>query len=314
MDYLATGNFVIDELRSPNAVHSNACGPVGYAYAGMRVFTDSCMMVANVGRDLRKLYGESFQKNGIPMEGLLEKTDFTNHIILQFTENGNYRYDYALGLWLGAINFGMLRIRPEDLEPFMSGVKGIYIDQPIETLFWEKMHALKRKYHFQIMWEVQYETGKELFFADNKQERIEQFLSLLKKVDMFSMNLREVRELFETEDDAGSIALIQALSTPCFLRAGSKGSYWIENGKTVFVPSISFVSDVVDAMGCGNCSTAAALVARVEGCSPTEICARANVAAAYNLEQYGPIRTFSDHIRTHALQAAAELAEKCLYI
>lgn len=314
MDYLATGNFVIDELRSSEAIFMNACGPVGYAYAGMRVFTDSCMMVANVGSDLMEIFGDYLKSNCIPSEGLLTKTEYTNHIILQFTENGNYKYEYALGSWLGAINFGMLRIRPEDLQPFLSGVKGIYIDQPIDTLFWKKMSVLKQEHGFQIMWEVQYETGKELYYADKKQERIEQFLSLLKMVDMFSMNLREVQELFETEDEEKSIGLIRELSTPCFLRAGHKGSYWIEQGKVSFVPSITFVSEVVDAMGCGNCSTAAALVAKVEGCSPAEICARANVAAAYNLEQYGPIPAFPSSLRIHAQKAVKELMKKCQYI
>lgn len=310
MEYIATGNFVIDELRSDGVRHVNACGPVGYAYAGMRVFTDRCKMVANVGRDCADAIRAYAARNNVPTDGLMVKTDYTNHIVLEFTENGNYRYYYALGDWLGAINFGMLRIRPEDLEPHLNGVKGIYIDQAIDTRFWHKMAELKQRYPFQVMWEVQYETGKELYFADKKQERIEQFLSLLPLVDQFSMNLREVAELFETKSDEESIDLIRSFSTPCFLRAGSRGSYWIENGVATFVPSVCFIEKEVDAMGCGNCSTAAALVARVEGCSPAEICARANVAAAYNLEQYGPIPAFPESLRAHALSAVSDLLTK----
>ncbi len=309
MQYIATGNFVIDDVIKDGEHHNNPCGPVGYAYGGLRLYTDDCKMVANVGRDFPDRIKDYDRYKGIPLDGFNIKTDFTNEIKLRFLDENAYEYNYALGDWLGAINFGMLRIQPEEIARHLKGVKGLYIDQPIETTFWQKMDVYRKEYNFKIMWEVQYETGKELFFADCKEQRAKQLVSLLPHVDMFTMNLSECAELFQTESDEESLKKAKTFTTPMFLRAGSKGAYWVENGEAFFVPSLTIDGYVVDTMGCGNCASAAALWARTEGYDPYSIVILANIAAAYSLRQYGPIPAalVTPELRKEAMELARRL-------
>ena len=66
----------------------------------------------------------------------------------------------------------------------------------------------------------------------------------------------------------------------------------------------------VDPTGCGNCSTAAAMWAYCEGYDLRQIASIANVAAAYNVQQFGPYPTFNSKTRKVSLEKALELAKK----
>ena len=66
----------------------------------------------------------------------------------------------------------------------------------------------------------------------------------------------------------------------------------------------------MDPTGCGNCSTAAAMVGMAEGFEPARIAAFANVAADYNALQLGPYPLFSEGLRAKMAAEANELAQK----
>jgi sugar/nucleoside kinase (ribokinase family) len=59
------------------------------------------------------------------------------------------------------------------------------------------------------------------------------------------------------------------------------------NNNAYFSESI-VLGEIIDTTGCGNCSTAAALAGFCEGYEPEKIARMGNIAAAYNLLQYGP--------------------------
>lgn len=66
------------------------------------------------------------------------------------------------------------------------------------------------------------------------------------------------------------------------------------------------LGETVDATGCGNCSTAAALYCYCEELDPTKVEVMANISAAYNLLQYGPYPDITSEIRKEAQKLASE--------
>ena len=100
---------------------------------------------------------------------------------------------------------------------------------------------------------------------------------------------------------------MKSLKIPLILfRVGEKGLYTIAEGRHWFVPSVGSET-AVDPTGCGNCSTGASLYAFCEGYDPLMIGVMANVAAAYNVRQYGPYPLFDEKARLEALKMSEEL-------
>jgi len=286
MDYIAAGDMILDTVRFADGSDSgvNAGGQVSFGYSGLRLWTDSCCMVCNAGADYYEYFKPWIERNAIVTDGIRVKTDFTNRFVLTYYPDGNYEHDFGLGGKWGPINFGYMKVDAQQLEPFCPGLKGLYIDQPIDMVFWENLIALKQKYGFKILWEIQ----RENYFQDAR-ERMEQIVPHL---DMFSINSREGSEFFGVTSDEEIIEILKTFSTPCFFRVGEKGAHLILEGRDYYVPSV-VIDRVEDPTGCGNSSTATAMYAFCEGYSPYEIVLMANITAAYNLRQYGVIPDFS---------------------
>lgn len=285
MNYLAIGDLMMDTVQFADGNDSgvNAGGPVAFGYTGIRLWCDECLIVCNAGADYYKYYESWLIHNDISTKGIRVKTDYTNHFIITYNEDGSYEYNYGLdGKW-GEINFGYLKVDPEQIEPFCPGLKGLYIDQPVDVIFWDKMIRLKKKYGFRILWEVQRETHYR-----NPEPLIRKIVNDL---DMFSINSREGREFFHVQTDDEIIEILKTFKTPCFFRTGEKGAHLIMDKMDYFVPSI-VIDRQEDPTGCGNSSTATAMYAYCEGYTPYEIVLMANITAAYNVRQYGLIPDF----------------------
>ena len=125
-------------------------------------------------------------------------------------------------------------------------------------------------------------------------------LETIRKVDIYSLNLPEAMSLFQADGEEAAIRAILELGTPCFFRVGKRGSYMIQDGKATFEPSLT-VGPIVDATGCGNVSTAAALFGWCEGFPPQVTARLANISAAYNLLQYGPYPAATKQVREEAM-------------
>lgn len=303
MDYIAVGDLLLDTVRFADGSDSgvNAGGPVAFGYTGLRLWTDSCCMVCNAGADYYPYFEPWLKRNHIPTDGFHVKTDYTNHFYITYRPDGTYEYGYGLeGKW-GTINFGYLRVDADDIAPFCPGLKGLYIDQPIDRIFWKNMLALKKKYGFKIMWEIQRET-----YFPNAASVIRE---IVPQVDVFSINSREGREFFGATTDEEIIEILKSFETPCFFRVGDKGSHFIQNGRDHYVPSV-VIDKAEDPTGCGNSSTATAMYAFCEGYSPYEIAVMANITAAYNLRQYGLIPEFSAEIRMQARERFLQLCQR----
>ena len=303
MDYLAIADLLFDtvEFADGAIVGLMLAVRAAFAYSGIRLWTDNCMIVSNAGADYYEHFKNWIETNKIATKGIKVKSDFTNHFTLSYRSDGSYEYRYGLPGKFGTINFGYLRISIEDIVPFCDNIKGMYLEHPIEKEFFKQLIKLKKQKGFKLMWEIQREN-----YWNNPREVIEE---ILPNIDIFSINSREGRELLGSHNDEETIEILKSYPTPCFFRVGAKGSYMIMNGETHFVPSISLGKEE-DPTGCGNSSTATALYAFCEGYSSAEIAVMCNITAAYNVRQYGLIPKFSDELRAEARSIFSEYCKK----
>lgn len=86
----------------------------------------------------------------------------------------------------------------------------------------------------------------------------------------------------------------------------ARGSYALYGNTATFVPAVD-IGRPVDPTGCGNCSTGSAMYAYTEGFDPIMTAVMANIAAAYNVLQYGPYPHFTEQTRREAVALAEKL-------
>jgi len=305
MDYIAAGNVMIDTVRFADGTVSNRNhlgGPATFAYSGIRLWTDSVMQVSNVGEDCRPLLDPWVAKNNIITDGIKVKCDHSNHSFLVYNEDGTYRSDETVERfrsdWIQ--DFGYMKTSPEEIGEFTRGrnVKGIYIAQNVDYVFWRKLSEIKRRDGFKIMWEIEGPSSYKKYMPA--------VLNALEATDIFSINIQEARNLFDAQTQEDCIEQIKKLPVDVTLfRVGKKGLYTISGGKAYFHQSAP-VDKEIDPTGCGNTSTGAALYAYCEGKDAIMIGIMANVASAQNIRQFGVIPDF-DAVREYAYKQAGQL-------
>ncbi|MEH7236414.1 carbohydrate kinase family protein [Bacillus sp. JJ1562] len=308
LQYVVTGNVMIDNVYfSDGTVNKNQLGgPSVFAYTGVSLWTDDALLVCNVGRDFYDYFDDWVRQNEICTSGIVIKADHCNTCHLEYYEDGTYG---DRGLITGDRfweNLGSLKTTPEDIEKFtMDGnVKGIYIAQNCDSVFWNKLGEMKQRDKFKIMWEI------EAPFATKKY--MDKILHALTFTDIFSINLQEAQKLTEAESEEKIIEQLKQLPVDMILfRVGERGLYTIHTGESYFHPSVK-VDKVIDPTGCGNTSTGAALYAYCEYRDPIKVGIMANVAAAMNLRQYGVIPD-TKVLRSDALEQVERLYKNYLH-
>ena len=277
-------------------------GPATFAYGGVKLFTDSVMQVSNVGADYHQYFDSWIAKNNVVTDGLKVKCDFCNHSYLAYNEDGTYSGDPSIERhrddWIQ--DFGYMKTSPEEIGAFTckGGVKGVYLAQNVDNVFWGKLGKIKQRDGFKMMWEIEAPSSYKCFMPA--------VLNALEVADALSINLQEAQNLFDAKGEAECVRRLGMLPVALTLfRVGERGLYTITKDQVYFLPSAP--SDrVVDPTGCGNCATGGALYALGEGEGPLMTGIMANVAAAQNIRQYGVISDFGA-VRDFAVGQAREL-------
>ena len=306
--YLCSGNIMLDTVIQIDGTTggTNLGGPALFAYAGVRLWTDDCQLVVNVGSDFDTHYGQWMKNNYTADSGVNVMTEFCTHHNLTYHEDGTYDWGYAnASLRDGAINMGMLEAKPYQFEAACDKGSCLYYPTGVTNMaFWHALFAAKEKKGFQYMWEIGVSPNE---LPDDYRDRIKW---VLQRVEMFSVNFPECKILFgvETEDEA--IATIKSMFDGfTILRVGKRGMYVIEGQNHWFIPSIN-AEHAVDSTGCGNCSTGAAMYAYNETKDPIMAGIMANISAGYNVLQYGPYPHFTQKERDDAMALAKKLREE----
>ena len=196
-----------------------------------------------------------------------------------------------------------MKTSPEQIEKWTQGnaVRGIYVAQSVDTVWWKKLKQIKARDGFKVMWEIEGPSSYHRYMPE--------VLNAMENVDIFSINIQEARNLFNVETEEECIRELQKMPVDMTLfRVGKKGVYSITPTEVYFVPSAP-VDREIDPTGCGNTSTGAALYAYCEGKDALMVGIMANVASAQNIRQYGVIPDFNA-VRDFAFKQAQILYEE----
>lgn len=311
-DYVIAGNVMLDKVvfldaSSPDS--ESIGGPATFAYSGVRIWTDSVIQCSNLGADYGTLFKPWLKANRVETAGYKIVCDRCNHSVMHFVDQGGeyagplQREETEAERWLkndAWQDFGYMKTRPEDLEQFTRNarVKGVYVAQNADRVYWAKMRDIKKRDGFKLMWEIEGPWAHQHYLGDIRD-------ICRASVDLFSINLDEAQRLFACEGDAACIAGLQQLDVDLTLfRVGKRGLYALTKEQAVYLPPAP--GPIVDPTGCGNTSTGAALYAYAEGMNALMVGVMANVAASQNIRQYGVIPNFAA-IRNESRQLAAEL-------
>ncbi len=290
MKYLVLSTAVTDDIYFPDGTTITGVGGGAgwYAYAGMRLWTDDALLVSGVGDDFSKIHGSWFDTNNACTGGLLVKDNHSPLTKVMYQQDGEREEIPTYGYG----HYKKIEPQPEDIAPFCSDCKGMYVFKNTEDpVFWKKLLQLKEQYGFTLMWEISADA--------TAYDNIEAVLSITSQVDIVSINLTEATSLFNVAEEKLA-ENFRAHNMPLvFLRKGSRGASVITKTEEVQVPSIT-VDKVVDPTGAGNSSSGAFLVGYCEHTLFFEMGVMGSISASYMIQQYGPIPALAQKIQEEA--------------
>ena len=301
-EYLCAGNVMLDCKDFANARYG--CqefigGPATFAYTGIRLWTDSVMQASRVGADYEPVFEEWVERNQVETRGFKVVCDRSNHIYGFMHAYGAERpaaFDrHNLDAWQ---DFGFMKTTPDDIAEFTNAgnVKGVYLAQNCDGVFWSKLGQIKRRNGFKLMWEIE-GTWAEKQYLDMVENACQH-------ADIFSINEAEACALFACQRDEDCIRGLRTLPVEMTLfRVGKRGLYVVTQQEAIYLPPVP--GPVVDTLGCGNTSTGSALFAYAQGYDPLMVGIMANIASARNIMQYGVIPEFAEIRQACLAQAQA---------
>lgn len=277
MKYIVQSTAVWDRISlSGSSAAMEAPGGAGfYALAGMKVWEDDVGIVSGIGADYLPKFGDWYQENHLPTEGLLVKDPHSPQTLVQYAPDGE-RTERPV---FGEAHYHSIEATPQELAPFCQDAAGVYVFKNLDPSYWEGLLPLKKKYGFHLMWEIAADAAVfENYGAVKK---------LAEQTSVFSINRTEALQLTQAASLEDAIAVFHGWDLPLiYLRLGSRGTCLLQKGRSVFVPSVPGL-EVVDATGGGNSSTGGAFIGYCRGCSLEEIGAMGNVSASFCIEQWG---------------------------
>ena len=315
VEYLACGNIMSDQIMFADGTlsESNMGGPAFYALAGMRLWTPSCKLVCGTGADYADTYGKWMDNNHVSRDSVRVEVEHCTAFILKYNDDGTFMPTPKFS----QEHLGYLKTRPDDIDRACQGeaVKGMYMAHNMDSVIWDKIGEVKKKYGFKIMWEIEYASLYRKSAGMSREEVIERIKNVLKTADMWSLNCNEAADLFNLspDDDAAIIKEIQKLPTEFTLyRVGSRGAYAVTPDDAYFCGVMMPFGESVDPTGCGNNSTGTAMYSYVAGDHPAMVVTKACVSAGFNAAQRGPYPLYTEDICKKAQKMADETFEKIM--
>jgi sugar/nucleoside kinase (ribokinase family) len=282
MKYLIAGPAIVNDIFSGGRlIMRSVPGGSVYCLAGIKLWSDSCLFVADVGDDFETYYGKWMDDNGMSRAGLSKVLPHTWYSALVYGEHGLHSEHSVYDDDRDALdNFNNVVRAGPIAAACAADTEGIYVEASETAPLWENICLIREVSRAKIMWELPTSAA----LTPSRRDGV---MAALAKADAYTVNLPEARSLFGTSSDQSAIEAVALLGKPCFLRAGKRGAYFIDERGAAFADSVSLGS-VVDSTGCGNASTAAALYAWCAGFDGRSIAKIANISAAFNTLQYGP--------------------------
>ncbi len=304
MKYLSVGTLIVNNVHFVDGSKiENILGGGLFAHCGLLQYSDSSLMVMSAGLDYEKYFGKWMSDNNVSSDGIVIRGEWTMNTNLQYFEDGKWEEVSIHGKEYSIRAFGVNYIFANDIEKYIADdTKGIYIYGDIDKAFFDFIGDIRKKYGVKVM--------EELPTRECSAENYDRFKEyVLPNVDIYSLNKPESFALFSVETVEEAIDVIKELGVPCYYRVGKKGAYMIMNGEAAFMPSVAVRTkeEEIDPTGCGNSSTATALVGFCEGEEPLMIAAMAAVTAGHMVLQNGPYPSYKDEDRARARDIATKI-------
>lgn len=307
VEYLACGNIMSDRIQREDGSYTewHMGGPAFFALSGIRLWTPNVKLVCRTGIDFLEMYGKWMDRNAVPMESVRFELEHHTRFTLTYGKDGSFK---AVPHFTGE-HLGYLKTSPREIDEACEGhnIKGIYLAQNTDRIFWEHLKNVKVRRGFKMMWEAEYLPE---YIQMPKKGFLEQVRRNLSVAEMWSINHHEASDLFDIPADKDEFIINELQKLPSemtFYRVGKRGSYVVTKTDAYFYPVVTPFDDV-DPTGCGNNSTAAAMYAYVNGCELKLVGIIANISAGYNANQMGPFL----HYTREDTVAAEALAERLL--
>ncbi len=304
MEYIVAGYTMVTDIYYPDgSCVMESPGGSFYSAAGIKLWRDNLVYLGTAGPDFNKYYGDFYGPNHIKT-AVKECLPHTLYYNLFYSEDGSWCENCKYGEDYADFARAEGKLTPDMFASCCDeNTKGIYIEASLSAYIVDHLPEVKALIPGgKLMWEINTEDLFNTFAHDSILDRIAQ-------VDIYSINLHEARGFFGVEDEQAIYNSIFRLGVPCFLRMGERGAALLQDGKAVFMPSVG-ADECVDSTGCGNCSTAAALIGFAEGRPPKETVAMANISASYNVRQVGPWPLFDEATRREAYATLGKMLEE----
>lgn len=305
MEYIVAGYNMVTDIYYPDGrIVKNEPGGSFYSAAGIKLWRDSLAYVGTAGPDFDEYYGTFYRSNGIETH-IAHCLPSTLRYDLIYGADGSWteRCTYGEAFEEHAKDIG--RLTPEMFMPLCDeNTRGIYLEASLSAKIANHLPELKALIpNGKLMWEI---NTEDLFNPDCR----EAILKRIAQVDIYSVNLPEARAFWGRQTLDEIISEIQTLGIPCFLRLGEEGAGLVTCDSAVFAPPVK-VETSVDPTGCGNCSTAAALIGFAEGLPAFDTVMMANISAGFNACQVGPWPVADDATRQEARSLLKDAKKIC---
>lgn len=300
MSFLACGTLIVNDIfyADGHTTTGQPGGAVIYALEGLKFLDDDAVLVAGCGKDFDEFFGRWMDDNHLTRAGLEVRDEKCLRLGLRYEPDGRWFHESdTLTEQQIEEKFSLMGDDIEHLCRMLPGCEGVYLTQGPNLDFFDRIFAEREKHGFKIMWEI----PTQVLIPKNE----ENIYSIIKRCDLYSVNLPETKTLFHVTSEEQAIERMIQLGTPCFYRVGERGAYLVRDGRAVFEPSAA-QGKPVDPTGCGNCSTAACLAAFCKGYSDREVVRLANLAAGYNVLQNGLYPVITKELRKKLFSAALQ--------
>lgn len=302
MKYGVVSAVVTDEIHFADGTVKIVPGGAGiYALAGIRLWQDDVEIITGIGKDYLQMHGEWYEKNHLTIKGLKVKGEKSPYTVVQYYEDGERDEIPSYGLK----HFQNMETTSEELLPYLKKLDGVYIFKNTSEEFWNPVLEAMEERTCKIIWEI----GADATYPEN----LSNVRRIAEKVDAFSLNMSEAKNMFGTDNKNEIIAKLQNWGIELiFLRQGARGAFMITQEKVVEVPSQPDVQ-VVDTTGGGNSSTGGVLCGLVEGYDAETCGVMGSISAKMCISQYGIPKEITSEMRAEAFERIAEgyaLSEK----
>lgn len=298
--YLTTGLINVDYIMPYDKnikPFSRLGGGAIYALSALKLWSEDPLIVGYAGQDFDEFYGKWMKDNGLSTEGILKVVDKTTRSLLLYLENGVYEPARVPKWFSGA----RMSTNIQMLEPFLNeDIKAVHVMTHSNIVFFEQLNVYRKKYGFKV--------GSEMANAMDTPNAEEYIRTITDKyVDFYSFSYVEIQEYVKgIRDEKDAVDFCLSLKCPVYFRMGTKGAYYMINGKAYYFPMTDLFENM-DPTGCGNTSTAAAFWAQCEGKDPEETGAIASVTASLNAHYVGPVSKIEPWMKDKCEESVKEI-------